>query len=54
MDFQKRSKEYSGKAAYNSTNNACLSDSVPMGGLAPDIIVSEIMITESRLLCYEY
>ena len=51
---QRRLKEYIGKAAYNSNDDASLRDTVPMGNLAPDIQVSEIMSTESKLLCYRY
>ena len=53
-DPQQRLTEYLGKAAQNSTESASLEDVLPMGNLAPDVQVSEIMATESELLCYRY
>lgn len=47
--------EYSGKAANALTTvDASLRDSLPMGGLARDVIVEDIINTESELLCYRY
>lgn len=53
-DPQQRLTEYLGRAAQNSTESASLEDVLPMGNLAPDVQVSEIMATESELLCYRY
>jgi tyrosinase len=49
-----RLSEYSGKARYGSEERASIHDVLPMGGLAPDIPVSEVMSSESDLLCYRY
>lgn len=56
QNTQNRGKqlEYSGKAARNSTNQALITDAIRMGGLAPDIQVSEILDTQTELLCYRY
>jgi len=54
IDLAKRATEYMGKAATDSNDKASLEDSMPMGGLASDIKVLEIMSTESDLLCYRY
>ena len=53
-DSQNRKWQYRGLAAHNSTDPASLNDIIPMGGLAPNIKVSEIIDTESDLLCYIY
>jgi len=45
---------YKGKAAHGSKYEATLSDIIPMGGLAPDIKVSDILNTVSGMLCYRY
>ena len=47
-------KDYSGKAAYTSSSEASLRDPLPMGGLASDVQVEEIMNTRSKFVCYEY
>ena len=49
-----RSSEYTGKARSDSKDAATLSDVLPMGGLAPDMRASDVMNTESDLLCYIY
>jgi len=54
FDLAKRTTEYIGKAATDSRDKASLEDSMPMGGLAADIKVLEVMSTESDLLCYRY
>jgi tyrosinase len=54
FDLAKRGTEYIGKAATDSSEKASLEDSMPMGGLAADIKVLEVMSTESDLLCYRY
>ena len=51
---QQRLGEYLGKTAHNSTESASLADIIPMHGLAPDIKVSDIIDTESKLQCYRY
>lgn len=53
-DPQNRKWQYRGLAAHNFTDPASLTDVIPMGGLAPDIKVAEIIDTESDLLCYIY
>ena len=54
QNIEKRRREYLGKAAHNSKQHASLTDVIPMGGLAPDINVSDIMDTDSGPLCYRY
>ena len=54
IDPQKRFDEYLGAAETGSTQQASMEDAVPMGGLAPNIKVSDIMATDSALLCYRY
>lgn len=46
--------DYGGKPSPKSTGVATLDDILPMGGLAPDIQVREIMETEGNILCYRY
>ena len=46
--------EDSGKAAQNSVHLALASDVLPMGGLAANVHVFEIMNTRTGLLCYRY
>ena len=46
--------QYRGLAAHNSTERASLEDIILMNNLGPDIKVSEIISTESELLCYRY
>lgn len=53
-DLPKRKKEYSGPAARNSTIRASLSDTIPLGDLAMDIEVADIVSTEEGILCYRY
>jgi tyrosinase len=48
------SNQYVGKANRNSTAIATLEDIIPMGGLAADIRVHEVINTQSGLLCYKY
>lgn len=45
---------YTGKKRHNSTENASLDDVIPMGGLAPDVRVGDIIRTENGFLCYRY
>ena len=40
--------------AMNSTERAAVTDVLPLGGLAPDFTVEEIMNTEGTKLCYRY
>ena len=51
---QQRLTEYLGNAAHNSTRSVLLEDTIPMGNLARDVQVSQVMNTESELLCYRY
>ena len=53
-DPQTRMSQYHGLTANNSTKPGSLKDVVPMGGLAPDVIVSDIINTYTDLLCYAY
>ena len=53
-DVQTRMTQYRGLAANNSTSKSSLADTVPMGGLAPDIKVSDIIRTDTDLMCYGY
>ncbi|KAI9711766.1 MAG: hypothetical protein M1820_001911 [Bogoriella megaspora] len=51
----KRKWQYEGLAAHNETNSsASLEDFLPLGGLAPDVRVSDIIDTQGNLLCYRY
>ena len=45
---------YTGEKRHNSTKNAALDDIMPMGGLAPDVRVGDMIGTENGLLCYKY
>jgi len=45
---------YNGKAKDHLDHSASLDDPVNMNGLAPDVAVSEMMMTESSGLCYRY
>ena len=54
IDLPRRLVDYGGKAATNSTERATLSDLLQVGALAPAVKVSEVMNTESTLLCYRY
>lgn len=55
MDLERRLTEYTGKTATNSTKEPSLADIMSMGGLAPDISLSEILSgTNSHLLCNKY
>ena len=49
-----RLAQYVGKAAHGSGEKASLKDAIPMGDLAQSVLVSDIMDTESKLLCYRY
>jgi len=53
-DLANRITFYEGRAGKDNNDSASLSDVIPMGGLAPDITVAEIMSTEAGILCYEY
>lgn len=47
--------EYSWKATYTKNLHAAdLDDPIRVGGLAPDVLVRDIMNTESEVLCYRY
>ena len=54
VDARIRVKEYSGKAAYTSRSEAGLEDPLPLGELAGDVRVKDMMDTESGRLCYKY
>lgn len=54
VDSGKRGRMYTGKKRHNSTENASLDDVIPMGGLAPDVRVGDIIGTENGFLCYRY
>ncbi|KAI0197510.1 putative tyrosinase [Astrocystis sublimbata] len=49
-----RTLAYHGPSRHNSTKAAQLTDLIEMAGLAPNVQVSSVMATNSRLLCYEY
>jgi tyrosinase len=49
-----RGKLYTGKKRHNSTADASIDDIIPMGNLAPDVRVNDIIGTGSGLLCYRY
>lgn len=51
---QERLSEYTGIARHGSNDAASLDDVLSMGGLKEDVRVSDIMSTESELLCYRY
>ena len=53
-DPTNRMYQYRGKASYYSNATASLDDIIPMGGLAPNVSVSEIMDTRSGILYYAY
>ncbi|KAL2217410.1 hypothetical protein M432DRAFT_516476, partial [Thermoascus aurantiacus ATCC 26904] len=55
IEPQEQLTEYSGEAAYvDDSKDATLDDLIPLGGLAPDVRVRDIIDTESGLLCYRY
>ncbi len=54
VDPRARMEDYSGKAAYTSSSEASLGDPLPLGDLAADVQVEEIMNTKSKLVCYGY
>ncbi|KAM0795551.1 hypothetical protein BDR22DRAFT_883005 [Usnea florida] len=54
IDRQARLKDYSGQAAYTSRFDARLRDPLPLGDLAPDVRVEDVMNTESEPFCYTY
>lgn len=54
MDSSRHFQQYTGKAKHNSTESASLDDILPLDGLARAAKVSEIISTESGLLCYRY
>lgn len=54
MNPPKRSSEYTGIARHGSNDAASLDDLLSMGGFTEDVRVSDIMSTESELLCYRY
>lgn len=53
-DPEPRMWQYRGRAGNYSSETASLDDILPMGGLAPDIPVSDIIKTEGDTLCYRY
>lgn len=54
-DLEKRLKDYSGRAVFNSTERAAgLEDLLSYGDLGPHVKVSEIMDTMAGPLCYAY
>ena len=54
MDLLTRRFSYEGSAGNHAATNASLEDIIPMGGIAPDIKVVDILDTESGILCYKY
>lgn len=54
VDAQARLDDYSGKAAYTANSDAGLRDPLPLGDLAPDVRVEDVMDTESGFVCYRY
>jgi len=53
-DFPDRRIAYEGRAGRNEDRNASLNDIIPMGGLAPDIKVADIMNTNAGIFYYKY
>lgn len=54
-DPEKRLKDYSGRAVFNSSESAAdLEDLLWYGDLGPSVRVSEIMDTMAGPLCYAY
>lgn len=51
-DAGHRQREYTGRT--DTSNAASLEDLLVLGGLAPDITVSQVMDTEGAELCYRY
>lgn len=49
-----RAAKYVGSAAHDSQEQASLTDLIPMGGLAPDVRVQDIISTQAGELCYNY
>ena len=54
IDPQARLKDYAGQAAYTSNTEAELKDPLPLGDLAPDVRVEDMMNTASGYICYRY
>ena len=58
QDVQKRSHEFSGPVASKdqglTSEQADLHDTIKVLGLAEDVSVDQVMITQSDLLCYKY
>jgi tyrosinase len=46
--------DYIGVASHHSKEKASVTDLLLMGGLAPDIAVSQVLTTRGDLLCYKY
>ena len=49
-----RLRKYTGDAYHNATESASLDDVLSVGGLGPDVRVSDIIDSESGHLCYRY
>jgi tyrosinase len=54
MDLPNRLNMYEGLAAHKTARNASIEDVIPMGGLAPDARVKDIMDVQAGILCYCY
>lgn len=54
QDLETRLSEYLGKTNRISDERATLADSLDVGPLAPQKTVSEVMETESEMICYRY
>ena len=52
--FKSHRQAYSGPESSKTTARASLDDTLAFQGLGPDVDVSEVMDTESVLLCYRY
>jgi tyrosinase len=46
--------DYAGIASHGSEEQASVDDILLLGGLAPDIAVSQVLDTVGGLLCYQY
>lgn len=54
LDTTRRLRQYEGPLVKNSTERASTMDLVPMGGIAPDRPVAEIIDPHAGGLCYSY
>ena len=53
-DPTNRRHQYNGAAEHESDRQGSPEDSIPMGGLAPDVTVGDILDTQGETLCYRY